>query len=187
MDSQRRVSLVRVEQTKRLRKAFLICRAELRERFDEVRCEQQGAVAVDGLATPLDASTRAKELGFRHLEDPTGFYLGEGALQRRQSLRRVCPAILVRNNVSGLQADAAVLHLHFKLSPFTDTQLPANVDRQSQTPLLVDGDNVPCHMQSLSDEVSLRQTSADMIEERAEIGPERRHHSIRPPPVRPRP
>lgn len=123
------MSLVGVEQTEGLREALLLCRAEARERFDEVCREQQGAVAVDGLATPLDASTRAKQLGFRHLEDPTGLYVGEGALQRRERLGRVCPAILVRNNVGGLQPYAAVLHFHFKVSPLTDTQLPTHVDR----------------------------------------------------------
>lgn len=75
------MSLVRVEQTKRLREAFLVWRAEPRKRFEEIRCEQQGAVTVDKLATPLDASARAKQLGFRQLGGPAGLRVGEGALQ----------------------------------------------------------------------------------------------------------
>lgn len=159
------MSLVRVEQTKGLREAFLVCRAELRERFDEVSREQQGAVTVNELATPLDASSRAKQLGLGHLKDPASLHVGEGALQRRKRLRRVCPAIFVRNDVGGLQPYAAVLYLHFKLSPLTDTQLPADIDRQGQTPLLIDRDDASCHLRSISDEVSLSQNSSPRLRE----------------------
>jgi hypothetical protein len=75
------MSLVCVEQPKGFRVAFLIWGAETRERFDEIGREQEGAVAVDELATPLNASTRTEQLCFRHLEDPAGLHVGEGTLQ----------------------------------------------------------------------------------------------------------
>ncbi len=81
MDSKRRMSLVCVEQPEGLREAFLIWAAETREGFDEIGREQEGPVAVDELATPLNASTRTEQLCFRHLEDPAGLHVGEGTLQ----------------------------------------------------------------------------------------------------------
>jgi hypothetical protein len=75
------MSLVCVEQPKGFREAFLIWGAETREGFDEIGREQESAVSVDELATPLDASARTEQLGFGHLEDPASLHVGEGTLQ----------------------------------------------------------------------------------------------------------
>ena len=97
------------------------------------------------------------ELSWAQLEDAASLDVRERALQRSDRRRCIRPPILIRDDVGGVEAYAAVLNPDFKLAPLSDPQLPAHVDRQSQTALLVYRDDAACHPYSLFDEVSLRQ------------------------------
>src|SRR6266567_183306 len=73
------------------------------------------------------------ELSWAQLEDAASLDVRERALQRSDRRRCIRPPILIRDDVGGVEAYAAVLNPDFKLAPLSDPQLPAHVDRQRKS------------------------------------------------------
>lgn len=130
--------LVVIEQAQRLREPLLVSLRELDERVEKLRLEDERAIA-DRSALPLlrSPADTIEKLGLSELEYAASFDVHQGALERRERLGGVRPAILLWDQDRWPQLDDVVRHLHLELATVAEPERATDVGGQGDAPLLV--------------------------------------------------
>ncbi len=129
---------VLIEEAQRLHEALLVSLREADERFEELRLDDEGAVT-DRSALPLRPMLLGvvEELGLGHFEHSSGLDVRQGALERRECLGGVRPAVLLWDHDRRPQLDDVVRHLHLELATVVEPECATDVGGQGDAPLLV--------------------------------------------------